>query len=646
MGIKQLNNMFIIIASFVATLFFFIFGLYSNYKIENNIINSIKKTSTVIKIETVEYLKQELKSSNDINYILRKNRTLNKHIMNIDLIKDNHILFSSDIDRKLKEINLKEAIYLNTLTSESLHNKSGVKVNIYLPAEHYILYLEFDKDSNSNILFINMVENVLIPLGFFILIALIYHFFVRFYLEAPVLSINEYIENNYKNLPKFYIKEFNTIAQTVEVNFKKLFNLAYKDNMTQLENRNFIEDKINSRLIHKKPFYLIMINVENFRRVNELFGFLEGDRVIKVIANILRSSTDSFTISRISGADFAILYDIDDKNSLIKEIENILARFRNPIQISEQNYIVKLKMGISYYPTDGSGIDDLFRNSEIALNHIKSITDKSFMFFDKSLLDEIENRELLKQSFKRALKNEEFELYYQPKIDLKTKKPISVETLIRWNHPTKGFLYPDEFIPKLTNCCLKQLEEWVIKSAVKQQLYWKNILMFDISVSVNIEPRHILIPDFFTSVVDIIETSDIEKDKIIFEVSESSIAHEIDEVNEIIKKFKALDINFCLDNFKTGTTSIEDLENLSIDSFKIDRTFMKYIDTEQDSSILQAFILMAQFMKKEIVAVGVEDWYQVEFLQHKGIAVAQGNYFSKPLNVADFEKYMNDKIFA
>jgi diguanylate cyclase (GGDEF)-like protein len=644
MEIKQLNRLVVIILFFALTMFFTIFSLYSNYSMEVKLIDKLNNSIKVLKIEVMEYLKKESQYPSQINYILTKNRALNNSIKNIHIIKKDIVIFSTNINEKLEKIQLDRSVFINDLGSSNFHNISGVKVNLYLNSMDYILYVELDDNYNFNLCLVNLVQNVLVPLLFFGFILFLYYIYIKVYLETPILSLNHYIDSSYSSIPHFYITEFNEISKVVEVNFKKLFKLAYKDSITQLENRNFIEDKINNKILNQQPFYLVTLNVQNFRKINDLFGFLEGDRVIKTIANILKNSLDSHILTRITGADFAILCE-NDKENLIEEINIILERFKKPIQIKSNNYFISLKIGISSYPDDGKSLEDIFKTSQIALNEIKKSESDSFLFFNKSLLKDLNEEQNMKIKFNQAVKNDEFEIFYQPKIDIIENKPISAEALIRWNTSEDGLLESHEFIAQLGSCCIKQLEEFVLKRVIKQQLYWKNVLMFDIPISINIDIRHLLMPDFITMILDTIENSGIDKNKIIFEISEIGMKDNLYDAFVIIDKLSNLGINFCLDNFKIGNSSFEELQKLSVNTVKLDKSLISYIDINKDTKIVHSVILLAKFMKKNMIAVGVENMYQVEYLKNQGVNILQGDYFSRALSVEDFEKYMSQKLF-
>ena len=425
--------------------------------------------------------------------------------------------------------------------------------------------------------------------------------------------------------------------------------LVFHDPVTMLLNRRAFLDRVDYviKLTKRKSarFAIFYLDLDNFKFVNDTFGHSVGDRLLIEIAKILKENLrETDVISRIGGDEFIILVsDIVKKEHIGLIAQKIIKSIAKEYHIKSYNFFVTASLGVSVFPDDSNNKEELIKYADAAMYEAKKEGRNKYKFFDMKIKNLLESRYEIISDLKEALNREnEILLYFQPKIDIKTEKVVSAEVLTRWNHPTKGLLFPNQYIPvtETTNLIIKY-DDFVIKRTFQQIKEWENdSLLSDINLSVNISARQFKSKEFLVNLEKLKKDYKIEPSKIEFEVTETLAMENIEESIAILEKIKSLGFKISIDDFGTGYSSLNYLKNLTYDIIKIDREFIKDLHIDKDDVIITKLIVqMAKTLNKKIVAEGVELEKHVEILKDIDCDFAQGYYYSKPVPKKDFIEF-------
>lgn len=425
--------------------------------------------------------------------------------------------------------------------------------------------------------------------------------------------------------------------------------LAYYDTLTKIPNRKSIENVISENIANSKrndkEFYIALIDLDNFKVVNDVHGHQNGDiLLIECVKRIKSCIRDVDVLGRFGGDEFIIVFDnVSHYSKLITIFNRIGESFKKPINLGKIQHSTNVSIGISSYPNDAQSVSDLIKNADIAMYHSKLQGKAQYSFFENKLAIKMQRQYEIEPQIKEALEFNQFELYYQPQIDVKTNNIVSAEALIRWNHPEKGFVSPFYFIDIIENGYMtKEFGEWVIIEASKEQKNWlqKGI---DIAISVNLSVKHIMMSSFYDDMIKLISRLNIDLKRFSFEITEYELLAYKDRSIKVLNDLVEKGFNFHLDDFGTGYSSITYLNEVNIESIKIDKSFIDKIVTETDEAhFVDAIINMAKALEIKIIAEGVESEVQQKYLQKLECDIIQGYYYSKPLSVCDFEKYIKN----
>jgi len=419
----------------------------------------------------------------------------------------------------------------------------------------------------------------------------------------------------------------------------RLENLAHYDSLTQLANRHQIFKEIQSAvkesIISSEYFGLLYLDLDNFKRVNDSLGHTMGDELLKVVAKRLQASVrEHDVVARLGGDEFCVLVKhLKRREDSSKIAKNVLAVLGESIKLGTTEFNVSASIGIVTIPDHGSSAEQLLQNADIAMYRAKAGGRSNYQFYDKGMSDAASQRVALETELRQAIVEQQFELYYQPQIDLSNGRVVSAEALVRWHHPERGMVSPDDFIPLLEETGLIiQLGEWIIKQACQEAKNWRGIDGELINVAINLSPRQFTDPSLPNIIRDAMMSSRLEPSQIEIEITESMVMSNIEESNQLLKYLKVLGITVAVDDFGTGHSSLGYLKKLDLDVLKIDRTFvMDLPDDENDKAIVSAIIAMAHELKLKVVAEGIESLEQEAFLKQHGCEVGQGYLYSKPL---------------
>ncbi len=423
---------------------------------------------------------------------------------------------------------------------------------------------------------------------------------------------------------------------------------AIRDPLTGLYNRMGMEKILTQTLTesenNKKPFALLLIDIDKFKSINDAYGHGVGDSTLKIVANLLANSTRSgrnkdFSI-RVGGDEFALitteLSDIDNVNLIIDRLtENLAGVF----EIEGYEVSVSLSIGIAVYPSDGTTLKELMTNADFSLYRAKAKSGTTFEFFDKGMHQKVQKRNFIESSLNEAIKNEQFVLYYQPKYYSQDTKLNGFEALIRWNHPERGMIWPREFIhiTEETGHILK-IGEWVLREACMQCVKWQKIVSHPITMAVNVSVRQLLHSSFLETVCDILTETGIPPESLELEITESMVIQNLHQTNKILQKLRKMNIAISLDDFGTGYSSLSRLRTLPINKLKMDRSLIRKVGKNRfDTAIVRTVLSLAKNLKISAVAEGVETEEQFRFLKNANCREIQGYYLSRPLPVAEIE---------
>lgn len=507
----------------------------------------------------------------------------------------------------------------------------------------------------------------------FFIIVIIFSVASRFfdeYVMKKIRIMNNGLEMIAKGQYEHYIEmgsrdEFSDIAKTInemkediksrETELRKkrkqIHRLAYYDSLTGLPNRVLFEEKLSIALedakLNKGKLALLYLDLDDFKKVNDTIGHMFGDLLLKNVGRLLQKCLGkNATVTRLGGDEFvAVLPHIDDEEELVRVIENIIKSFQNPWILDDREFYITVSIGITIYPKDGQADHILLKNADTAMYFAKKNGKNSYHFYTPDLNEKMIEKLEIENNLRHAVERNEFMVYYQPKVHMRTGHITGVEALLRWKHPIKGMISPNEFIPIAEETKLiVPIGEWVLRNACEQNKIWQELGYPDVSVSVNLSVIQIQQPDFIQKVKRILNETGIKPSCLELEITENIIMENFELTNDILNHLRGLGIRISLDDFGKGYSSLNYLKQLEIDILKIDKAFVDDItENNHQQSIVKAVIEMAHNMDIIVVAEGVETWEQFKFLKSLHCDKVQGYLFSKPISVLEMEEMMKKK---
>ncbi|MDF2947573.1 MAG: hypothetical protein K0S51_2252 [Bacillales bacterium] len=429
------------------------------------------------------------------------------------------------------------------------------------------------------------------------------------------------------------------ITDQVELE-ENLFFLAYNDRLTSLPNwkkfENELKKSINNSLLNSNKLSILYLDISNFRTINDTLGHKTGNLFLQSTASILREfSSEDIFCARLSGGTFALILTNVEKESEMEEITNrIINRLHEPWVFEGHNFYRTVNVGIAIYPDHALDTATLQRNADTVLNYLKSNNKQGIMFYNKEMSEITISHMNMLNDLHEALLNEDFQLYYQPQICLKSNSIVGVEALIRWFNTKTGFVSPAEFIPVAEKMgYIKQIDKWVINTAFRDKATWNKIGFSDLKMSINISSGTLVDPDFPELIRASILKYRLDPSEIEIEITETAIISDMEAALRSINFLRDLGVSIALDDFGTGFSSLTHLKELPITVLKIDKQFLDKIGKEDESDlIVTSVITLSHNLNIKVVAEGVETEQQLNFLALNNCDVGQGYYFSKPIN--------------
>lgn len=436
--------------------------------------------------------------------------------------------------------------------------------------------------------------------------------------------------------------------------------LANYDSLTGLPNLKLFIERLGWGIELSKrervPLMVLEIGLDKFRQINETLGMYTGDEVLLTIAerlNTLIRSSDFIghtgesvkagELARIGGHEFSII--LSGANSIEAAYtvsKRILDAVRQPIVIDEHEIFMTASIGISVCPTDGEDVESLIKHAGSAKDFSRRQGSNNYQFFSSEMNDQSKERIKMESNLRKALDNNEFELYYQPKINSETHKLVGMECLLRWNHAEQGFISPEVFIPAAEELGLiVPIGDWVLTEACQTTSEWVRSGFENLKLSVNVSPKQFDEISLKKSIASAIESSGLSPHNLVLEITESMLMGDFEHHITLLQHIVDLGVAFSLDDFGTGYSSLSYLKKFPIDELKIDRSFLTNVpEINEDNSIVKAIISMAHSLGMNLIAEGVESAEQLEFLRQHNCNIIQGFYYSKPLDKADFTEFL------
>ncbi|WHY61445.1 EAL domain-containing protein [Cytobacillus firmus] len=423
---------------------------------------------------------------------------------------------------------------------------------------------------------------------------------------------------------------------------KRMRRMAFYDHLTDLPNRRYFDQKLQSLIEDdaQKRFAVLFFDLERLKQINDTFGHSAGDELLKLVSQRIKGRVNYFS-ARISGDQFAVIKEpIQEKEDPAQIAESINQIFSEPFRINSFELSITPSIGISLYPDNGITADELVRNTESSLYHAKQKGNNRFQAYHPSM--DIESYKLftLEQDMRKALQNDEFFLEYQPRVDAKTRRILSAEALLRWNHPEWGRVSPLEFIPVAEETGLiVDIGEYVIRKVCRQIHSWKESGLPIVPISVNISPLSFLKSCFVSTIKAALDENCLDASLLEIELTESSLINYSENVIAVLMELGEMGVKIALDDFGTGYSSITQLKKYKFDVLKIDKTFIQAMDKNAEDAIITAnLIQLAHGLNMKVVAEGVETFEQFYSLRKNECDQIQGYLFSKPISPSAFEQ--------
>ncbi len=431
---------------------------------------------------------------------------------------------------------------------------------------------------------------------------------------------------------------------------RKIYNLAYYDQITGLPSRSFLIDKLQELILSsskkEKNFVVFFIDLDNFKGVNDTLGHDLGDLLMRNLSGHLQELFQGSLCSRFGGDEFIVVKEIDtDKDNISEISKNTVNALAKDWKIGDHEFYISISLGVSIFPIHGTTPQDLIKNADLAMYTAKSRGKNTYAIYNPLMRNDLLEKFQWEKDIIKALDQDDFIIHYQPQVSVGKGSCIGSEALIRWVHPEKGNISPIEFIPIAEESGLiVKMGEIIIEKAVKQLRYWKDNNQKVVPVSINLSPMQFQQQNLIQYIEEVLGKYSIHPSLIKLEITESTALKDINQTINTIKILNSMGIMVALDDFGTGYSSLTYLKQLPISYLKIDKSFIKDINSDiREASIVLSIITLAHDLSIKVIAEGVESVEQYLILKDYGCDEVQGYYFGKPMDEKMFEKYISSE---
>jgi diguanylate cyclase (GGDEF)-like protein/PAS domain S-box-containing protein len=435
----------------------------------------------------------------------------------------------------------------------------------------------------------------------------------------------------------------------LKIAHERMEQLALFDSLTNLANRRLFEDRLIQALQsvgrRGNQIALLFMDLDQFKQVNDSLGHDAGDLLLLTVADRLKSCVRAQdTVARLGGDEFTILlHDVSNAKDLTMIAENILASLKAPIRLKSKEVIISTSIGITTAPNDGMSHDVLMKNADLALYRAKDKGRDQFDFYTETLNDRAEQLMSLERELRQALRRDEFHLLFQPQVDLNTGDITAMEALIRWQHPVRGEIMPDDFLPVAEDTGLiMPMDNWVVQNACMQIKLLHQLLGRGVRVAVNLSARQFRDPGLQNVIEFALRTSGLEARFLEIDITEAMLMDDLQSVREQMARIQSTGVTITIDDFGTGYSSLKLLRSLPVDMLKIDQSFVRNMPADAgNSDIATSIIAIARQMDMAVVAEGVETEEQEHFLKMHGCSLVQGYRYATPMTFDDLYHYFS-----
>jgi diguanylate cyclase (GGDEF)-like protein len=438
--------------------------------------------------------------------------------------------------------------------------------------------------------------------------------------------------------------------------------LAYFDTLTGLPNRQLLMREMSRAIQAARKsatlIALLYLDLDRFKRINDNLGHAVGDALLKAVGQRLRQSirpADVMTavkdvnppgrgsVARLGGDEFVVLVSgLTEESQATAVADRIRDALGEPFECGGHRFVVTPSIGIALYPKDGADIEDLLVKADMAMYKAKDQGRNGHAFYGESMAIRSLSRLELENDLRRAFEAGDFQIHYQPKVDLATGRVVGVEALLRWHHATHGWMSPEAFIPVAEESGLiVALGEWVLRETCRQLQRWAGTDLGHLTMAVNVSVQQFAREDFVESVLRTLRQFQVQPQRLELEITESLLLRNVDDTTACMKRFRAAGLTLSIDDFGTGYSSLGYLRSFPVDALKIDRSFVKDLNVKGDGgAICAAIIALARELRLRVIAEGVETLEQVEFLRAQGCDQVQGFLMSAPLPIEELESLL------
>lgn len=487
-------------------------------------------------------------------------------------------------------------------------------------------------------------------------------FFLTEFLKIPDLALGELYEATITPIRhSSYLFGIATLAfvylreQVIERKNAKqqILELAYYDSLTKIPNRALFHDRLQQTMAQAarsgSRFALLFLDLDRFKAINDTHGHRCGDKLLIAVTDRLNNCLRlGDTLARLGGDEFVILLpNIASTNAAVAVAEKVLAQMQKEFSIDNLQIFSSTSVGLAFYPENGQDSDTLLRHADMAMYAAKDEGRACYHLFSTHMHREIVHRHQVAEELRVAIQREEFELHFQPQIDVASEEIVGAEALVRWKHPEKGLILPGHFISIAEETGLIQpLGEWIFRTACEQLKLWRDQGLDNFKLSINLSAHRLEQSDFIDTIEEILQKNELNPNLLELELTESTMLADMDKASALLKQLKLRGFTLAMDDFGTGYSSLSYLKQLPFDQVKIDQSFIKGININHDDTVLVKTILsMASHLNLTVVAEGVETYEQFAYLKELGCDRAQGFYFSRPLPPDDFAESLFSSQF-